>query len=268
MAAVKRFSAALFLLPLLLCVALSAGAAIDINSLSRQDIRSVESLLGKLEPLIKERRQRQNLATLTFAELYVPLNKSDKQFLQSFQSLDPKEVGIKLPFRGIATGKEDFVILKGQKVRVNGKFETIPPQFLTKPVYRGYTAMMDAMQKDLGKRLYVESGYRSSAYQLYLFINDLKKHHYSIRETAKLVALPGYSEHGDPNHQAMDFINENGINQDRPKEFENLPEYKWLLSNAQKFGFVLSYPRNSKDGIAFEPWHWRYEKNNLHKGQQ
>ena len=116
------------------------------------------------------------------------------------------------------------------------------------------------MQKDIGKRLYVESGYRSSAYQLYLFVSYLKNHSYSIKETAKFVALPGYSEHGDPQHQAIDFINENGINQDRPKEFENLPEYQWLLANAGKFGFVLSYPRNSKEGITFEPWHWRYDE--------
>ena len=47
--------------------------------------------------------------------------------------------------------------------------------------------------------------------------HTLKNHSYSIRETAKFVALPGYSEHGDPNHQAIDFINENGVNQDRRK---------------------------------------------------
>ena len=44
------------------------------------------------------------------------------------------------------------------------------------------------------------------------------------------------------------------------KEFEKLPEYQWLLINAKNFGFVLSYPKDSKDGIVFEPWHWRYEK--------
>ena len=121
--------------------------------------------------------------------------------------------------------------------------------------------MMDAMQKDLGKHLYVESGYRSSAYQLYLFVGSLKNHNYSIRETAKFVALPGHSEHGCPRQQAIDFVNEDGIDgQNNPKFFEVLPEYAWLTKNAQNFNFALSYPKDSNDGIAFEPWHWHYNK--------
>lgn len=39
--------------------------------------------------------------------------------------------------------------------------------------------------------------------------------------------------------------------------FQTTPAYAWLLENAHKHGFVLSYP----EGNAFyqyEPWHWRY----------
>lgn len=243
-----------------MCAAPFAYGGLDVNRLSRQDIKKVETVLKQLSPLITQRRVKANLATLTFDDLYAPLDKSNRVFLKNFQHLDANQLNIKLPYRGMAAGREDFVLIKGQSVNVNGKREPLPPQFLTKEVFQSYTAMMDAMQKDIGKRLYVESGYRSSAYQLYVFVNTLKNHDYSIRETAKFVALPGYSEHGDPNHQAIDFINENGVNQDRPKEFEKLPEYQWLLTNAKKFGFVLSYPKDSKDGITFEPWHWRYEK--------
>jgi LAS superfamily LD-carboxypeptidase LdcB len=256
----KGLVCALFVLPALFSATVPANEACDIEHLSSQDIKRVESLLDRLSPLIKQRREKQNLATLTFGELYAPLNKNDRQLLQSFQHIDANTLDIKLPYRGIASGKEEFVTLKAQKVIVGGKSQAIPPQFLTKQVYQAYTVMMTAMQKDIGKRLYVESGYRSSAYQLYLFVSYLKNHNYSIRQTAKFVALPGYSEHGDPQHQAIDFINENGINQDSPKEFENLPEYRWLIANAAKFGFTLSYPKNSKEGITFEPWHWRYEK--------
>ena len=235
-------------------------AELTTERLSKQDIKRVETLLVKLSPIIKQRRAQQTLVTLTFDELYAPLSKSNKAFLKSFQNLNAEKLNIKLPYRGIAAGNEDFVAIKGQQITVNGTPTPLPPQFLTKEVFQSYMTMMAAMQKDIGRRLYVESGYRSSAYQLYLFVSYLKKHDYSIRETAKFIALPGYSEHGDPNHQAIDFINENGINQDRPKEFENLLEYQWLLKNAKKFNFVLSYPKNSKEGITFEPWHWRYER--------
>jgi len=39
--------------------------------------------------------------------------------------------------------------------------------------------------------------------------------------------------------------------------FENSPAYAWLLSNAYKYGFVLSYPENNTY-YEFEPWHWRF----------
>jgi LAS superfamily LD-carboxypeptidase LdcB len=237
-----------------------AKADLNIERLSKQDTERVKKILSKLEPLVQQRRSAGTIATLAFDDLYAPLSSSNKKLLKSFQDLDAKKLNLKLPYRGIASGNEDFIAIKGQKVKISGKYQPLPTQYLTKQVYLRYTDMMAAMQKDIGKRLYVESGYRSSAYQLYVFINSLKNHKYSVLETAKFVALPGYSEHGDPNRQAIDFINEDGVNQDRPKEFENLPEYKWLTENAKKFSFVLSYPKDSKDGITFEPWHWRCEK--------
>jgi LAS superfamily LD-carboxypeptidase LdcB len=40
-------------------------------------------------------------------------------------------------------------------------------------------------------------------------------------------------------------------------QFDKTDEYKWLLLNAHKFGFVLSYPKENTYYI-FEPWHWRF----------
>ncbi len=253
----------------------SAFAALDLNRLSPPDANKVEILLDKFAPLIQERRARSSLATLTLDELCAPLSENQKEFLKNFENLDANKLAVKIPYLGFTDGSVDLVALKGQKIkvnpstssgltlstveRVNNKFQTLPPQFLPKDVYQSYAAMMDAMQKDLGKRLYVESGYRSSAYQLYLFLASLKNHNYSIRETAKFVALPGYSEHGCPTRQAIDFVNELGIDgQNNPQQFEALPEYAWLVKNAQKFNFALSYPKDSNDGISYEPWHWHY----------
>lgn len=39
--------------------------------------------------------------------------------------------------------------------------------------------------------------------------------------------------------------------------FETTPAYAWLLANAYKYGFVLSYPENNAYYV-FEPWHWRF----------
>lgn len=240
-----------------------ARAALNLDRLADADIQHVKDLIVRLDPLIKAREKKKDLARLTFDELYAPLNKEDQKFLKQFEHLSAKKLHVKIPYRQIATGKESLTLITGQMVknREKNKMEELPPQFLPPNVYEAYTKMMDAMQKDIGKRLYVESGYRSSAYQLYLFVYYLQNHEYSIRETVKYVALPGYSEHGAPQYQALDFINVDGINGDNGKaeEFEALPENKWLLENAYKFNFVLSYPKNAAVGITWEPWHWRYE---------
>ena len=246
--------------------------ALDLDRLSDSDIRLRRQVIDKLQILIQERDSKGDLATLTFKELYKPLTKAEQKFLKQFRRLTREETGIRIPWRGISSGEKDLVMIKGQKVkeeirvREDGKLRTVlaprtlPPQFLPKPVYDQYLEMTAAMEKDIGKRLYVESGYRSSAFQLYLFVYYLKNHNFSVRETVKFVTLPGYSEHGCPEYQAIDLINEDGINGDpHVEKFEVLPENRWLLDHAHKFGFVLSYPKRTVKGITYEPWHWRYD---------
>ncbi|MDU3805280.1 MAG: M15 family metallopeptidase, partial [Finegoldia magna] len=43
-------------------------------------------------------------------------------------------------------------------------------------------------------------------------------------------------------------------------DFSKSKEYKWLMDNAYKYGFVLRYPEDKKDitGLSFAPWHFRY----------
>jgi LAS superfamily LD-carboxypeptidase LdcB len=237
-----------------LLVAGCGGGNIDVVRLSEPDKVMVE----RLEPMIEQRRGQGDIAALTFEELYSPLDSQEQTFLRHFQNLDTELLNITIPYQDIPSKTPDLVIIKGQIMKLaENETQEIPPQFLPREVYNAYTAMMTAMKKDVGKTLYVESGYRSAAYQLYLFVFYLKNHDYSIRETARFVAWPGYSEHGHPGHQAIDFFNEQGIDgQGDPAAFETLEEYQWMLRHAGQYGFNLSYPRGSK--MAFEPWHWHY----------
>jgi D-alanyl-D-alanine carboxypeptidase len=41
------------------------------------------------------------------------------------------------------------------------------------------------------------------------------------------------------------------------QSFAQTSTYAWLLENAHKYGFILSYPENNTFYI-FEPWHWRF----------
>ena len=199
---------------------------------------------------------------IRFEELYAGLGAEEAEFLDRVRAIDPrKSFGFRGDYLGSPREGVRFKRLKGQKIKLGGqggKSRKIDPQYLPEEVYRAYQTMMKAMKKDLGRKLLVESGFRSPAYQLYTFLYYLPKHHYSLAETGRWVALPGYSEHGAPHQQAIDFINEEGINgEEAAEEFERLTEYQWLLARAGEFGFELSYPRGRK-GITFEPWHWRY----------
>ncbi|MFH0804250.1 MAG: M15 family metallopeptidase [Candidatus Zambryskibacteria bacterium] len=39
--------------------------------------------------------------------------------------------------------------------------------------------------------------------------------------------------------------------------FSKTKEYEWLLQNAYKYGFTISYPKENTY-YQFEPWHWRF----------
>ncbi len=70
----------------------------------------------------------------------------------------------------------------------------------------------------------------------------------------------GYSEH--QLGTTLDFTTEKlGSNF---TQFEDTLGYKWLVENAYKYGFVLSYPKGNAY-YQFEPWHWRFVGKNLAK---
>lgn len=241
-------------LPLLIVPPVSA---VSVHRLSDEEITLLQTILERLRPLVEERKQAGTAPLLTFEELFAPLDLSQIRFLERIRALDPDSLGGSSRRLPLPTGRERFVRLDSQLLWRDKEPQQIDAQYLPQPVYEDYTAMMRAMEEELGKRLLVESGYRAPAYQLYLFLFFLPKHGYSIQETNRFVALPGCSEHGAPSRQAIDFITPSGINgEDRPEEFEELQEYTWLLNRAHEFGFHLSYPKGGP--AAFEPWHWHW----------
>ncbi len=241
---------------------LSSGMAwaLDLDQLSEADRRRLDAVLQRFAPLAEQRRVKGTLPLLTFQELSIPLTPDQRALLDGIRAIAPESLGGSSRRLPPPSPYEDFVRLDGQIVHEQGEPRTLHAEYLPRRVFDAYQRMMAAMQRALGRRLLVESGYRSPADQLYLFCFYLPKHGYSIRETNRHVALPGCSEHGSPARQAIDFINEDGINgEDHPEEFEALPEYAWLQRTAADYGFHLSYPRDNTTNTSFEPWHWHYE---------
>lgn len=66
---------------------------------------------------------------------------------------------------------------------------------------------------------------------------------------------PGFSEH----HTgcAIDVTTESSP--PLTTDFESTLAYTWLHENADQFGLTMTYPRNNKCGINYEPWHWCFQ---------
>ncbi len=98
-------------------------------------------------------------------------------------------------------------------------------------------------------KLLVASAYRSFATQSSLKANY--KVLYGSGANA-FSADQGYSEH--QLGTAVDFTTPlSGLALLQPSD----PAYKWLLENAHKYGFIISYPSGNAY-YKFEPWHWRF----------
>lgn len=109
--------------------------------------------------------------------------------------------------------------------------------------------MLDAAA-NAGVALYVRSAYRSFDEQASL------KTSYSVTYGSGANAFSadqGYSEH--QLGTTVDFIT-TGLG-GQLEGFEKTAAYLWLLQNAHRYGFILSYPDGNQFYI-FEPWHWRY----------
>ena len=44
------------------------------------------------------------------------------------------------------------------------------------------------------------------------------------------------------------------------ESFENTAQFRWLMENAENYGFILRYAedKTTQTGIMYEPWHFRY----------
>ena len=95
-----------------------------------------------------------------------------------------------------------------------------------------------------------------SAYRSFDTQNQLKttyKVTYGAGTANQFSADQGYSEH--QLGTAVDFTTSKLA--DAVSAFEKVATYIWLINNAYKYGFILSYPKNN-EYYKFEPWHWRF----------
>lgn len=127
---------------------------------------------------------------------------------------------------------------------------------LTKEAALAFEEMCEAAKKE-NIYIYAGSGYRSYASQKYIYNNYVATDGFDNAETYS--ARPGYSEH--QTGLAMDIANTNDFIDKNDKE------YKWLINNSYKYGFILRYPeyKDTLTGYMYEEWHYRYVSKEIAK---
>jgi hypothetical protein len=223
--------------------------------LSMSDKTTVNSIVSKVEAA---RSHEERMLVISVDGLKNLLSDEEMALIDRVFSIDPKTYGLKTPYVGVEPVPDNLVRVNPQPYTDNGKKELTHTQFIPKPVHEAFTKMAKDLESEIGGKILIESGYRSSAYQAVVFLDILKDNGYNLQKTVKQVAIPGYSEHGTPSKLALDIQTTEGIPSEDPDKYMATPEYEWLVANAGKYGFVLSLPKDNPYGMLFEPWHWRY----------
>ncbi|MDB5160630.1 MAG: D-alanyl-D-alanine carboxypeptidase [Candidatus Saccharibacteria bacterium] len=226
----------------------------------RQGVMDRELVKNILDKVGRDDRYTKTpLANLTFENLYNKLQPQEVELIIDLLAIDPKTLGFMGPFVTMENPPRDLAAIEGQQYTRGGENMIIANQYAPQRVLDAFQKMKQAIGDELQSDLLIESGYRSPAHQAIVFLTYLELSDFNIRYVASGVALPGFSQHGDPVNTALDVLNQDGIPTDEePELFEKTKEYAWLVQNAGKFGFFLSYPRDNPHGVKFEPWHWRY----------
>lgn len=119
--------------------------------------------------------------------------------------------------------------------------------------------MFKAAEKE-GIHLRMISAFRDREHQAEIFHRDGTSEE-ALRERAKIAAPPGYSEHETGyvvDLTQMDPSTGDPVCEALGPSFEKCPAFAWLQEHAASFGFELSFPAGNRQGVMYEPWHWRF----------
>ena len=118
-----------------------------------------------------------------------------------------------------------------------------------------FQQMLAAAKAD-GITLAALSGFRDDKTQEYLFFGIKEQRVQDAVKRAEVSAPPGYSEHHTG--YAIDIGDATAPETHLETSFGDTAAFRWLEQNALKYSFELSFPPDNKQGVSYEPWHWRF----------
>lgn len=138
-------------------------------------------------------------------------------------------------------------------VKVENMYANLNDNKLNREAYEALKELIVAADKE-GYNIRINYSYRDYETQegIYNGYKESKGEEYADNISAR----PGFSEH--QTGYAVDV----GVQakESTGKAFKNTGEYKWMLENSYKYGYILRYPENKTNitGYGFEAWHYRY----------
>jgi LAS superfamily LD-carboxypeptidase LdcB len=133
------------------------------------------------------------------------------------------------------------------------------PIYLNNEVYAAFITMFNQAEKE-GIQLKIISGTRNFAEQKAIWERKWKKYKNltPLERTKKILeysAMPSTSRH----HWGTD-IDLNSLSNSYFESNKGKKEYRWLVENANKYGFHQVYTNKSSGRLGYnlERWHWSY----------
>jgi len=164
------------------------------------------------------------------------------------------EIGIKLGIPGDYPQKHRVALqTEANHLRSIGKDVFGREQRMTPMSANAWKRLVKNAMTD-GVILQAVSAWRSVSYQQELVQRKIGKGQ-KMQDILRVSAAPGYSEHHTG--RAIDITTPGYAVLE--EDFENSRAFAWLMEEAAEFGFRLSFPRNNRNKLAYEPWHWCYK---------
>jgi len=216
---------------------LAQGAIVDLQtelSLTSEDLFNLENDYRQEKDKNDAFQEQINTLMGTVGNLD-KLSKTDKELLQKYS---------KVYFLN-----ENYTPANIKPINEKYILEGREPQFFQGDALPFLTNMIDRARR-ANIDLQVVSAYRSFDTQ-----GDLKGNYTQTYGSGAntFSADQGYSEH--QLGTTLDFSD--AATNGPYLSFQDTESYNWLLKNAYRYGFTLSYPDNNGFYI-FEPWHWRF----------
>jgi len=223
------------------------------------DEELLHELLGRLDQL-----EADGVLTpvITLDRLREFLSGGQCVLVEQVIGLRPGDYGVSTPYAGdLEPVPPDLVRVSGQQYYEHGERRTLGDKYVPRHVFAWYSALNKAFADEHpGRRLLIESCYRSPAYQVAVFVSWLvTRYQGDIRQTIRHASPPAYSQHTIASKAAIDFKNVDGApSAIDPADFACTAEYAWLRKHADRFRFHESWRPDNEFGMRAEPWHWQY----------